>query len=325
MFKERIAETVHRHTPTGRYEEYRSAHDLILDGAQGLEQYLLETQLDQDARAYARRKVTRDFAVAAGSVGILGYGVKRFYDSGFDTQSTIGLIGQDVCKVKNWPAGIIRSGLHTIGHDFGAGLTDGIAEKMDPLIDNIKGLAPQIGQIESAATQVNMAVTELNDLAGRLPEIQTEIGAIGAEVKSTVKSVQPVLKTANAALENARVITVQASAMVEKLPAARQDVETAVGAIISIPATYQQFLERLSTLFWSVDHALMTAKETVEDLPAVKSVLEAINTSLESFRKQIPELDNFTERTTGRIIQTADHVGPVARAFERVMRLVRKV
>lgn len=56
---------IHRHTPSGRYEEYRAKYDSVLAQTQGEARYLFEKKLDTDAKRYAGIAVARDILVTA--------------------------------------------------------------------------------------------------------------------------------------------------------------------------------------------------------------------------------------------------------------------
>lgn len=73
-------ETIHAHTYSGRYEQYRAKHDYLLDQSLGEARYVLEQRLDADAKKHAQRTVAIEIlgvAVVATGAVVLGRSLKN--------------------------------------------------------------------------------------------------------------------------------------------------------------------------------------------------------------------------------------------------------
>lgn len=97
----RIKESIHRHTPEGRREEYREKWSHVLEGTKGLPRFELERRLSEEADKYARDRVVRDIVVAAVTTAGVGLGIGGIV--ALRNQSGIReLFQQYGAKVKTW-------------------------------------------------------------------------------------------------------------------------------------------------------------------------------------------------------------------------------
>lgn len=75
-----LKETIYKHSLAGRYQEYRTKNDYLLDQTSGEARYLFEKRLDKDANAYARKKVATEIistALVISGLTVLGIELKR--------------------------------------------------------------------------------------------------------------------------------------------------------------------------------------------------------------------------------------------------------
>lgn len=198
-----LKETLHRHTPRGRYEEYRKRHDETLDQTAGPARYALELEIDRDAKRYARNAVIKDICVTAGIVASAVYGFKRFKDSGFNVHGALQLIQNDAAAVGAIPGKVWKS-VNNAASQLGASFGRGVGQELQySSIEITKSVSETLDHSGGTAKDIRAAAVALRTASGKL-QTSIEQGKVLVDaIPSAAASLSGVLDRADGIVDKA--------------------------------------------------------------------------------------------------------------------------
>jgi hypothetical protein len=184
---------IKRHTPKGRYEEYRAKHAHLIAQTQGEARYLFEKKLDTDARRYARNSVARDVltaAVLATGAVYIGREIKN-QTLGATLRSTPRKINELSESIKAAGRTKASMALEYAGSHLAEGAAIRIESHLPVMMEIIEREAPAIGRA-AASGALQEVHQSLPAITHTLEERLTASGdVIAARIMAAIESGMP--------------------------------------------------------------------------------------------------------------------------------------
>lgn len=324
---ERLRNFVHHHMPSGRYEEYRSRFDPLLEETAGEDRYVLEQALDRDARKYSRKMVLRDTVITAGTAGLAIYGGKKLLDNGFELAATLTDVGQDIRNVselprKGWQT--VKSGAEQLGQAYGRGMGRELESSANSIIGNVtvglRQAEPQIDLIGQAASDMKHAMTSAEAITGALPDILVRTENVLSGARPLADSLSQTVLVANHMLDQTAEIATQVPGMLDR-------VQETVTTVNSVPQAWEGTLERISNIVYFLDNTARQLKDISGDLPftlaGINGSLEKINNTVGSLKDQAPQLRQQLTQMLRDLEISVDRIRPTIESFRGILTVIQ--